>query len=217
MRHLMIALLVVGSFANAQTETTQTTTTTVIESGPGTSVAPLDSIFVLKKNVDEDGVEYYENNAHLRTFKRFGMGATVGGVAGVLGIQAEFNLDPLNSAIAGIGMGPGYNSFNFRFKRSLEANYLAPYGTVGYSKWYNTSTNSTSYRDSDVLNRVLTDSEKSEGKFGADFITAAIGLEYTQLEGQMSGTTFFGEIVLMDEIKRSVLVPTGTVGVSYLF
>lgn len=222
MRYVFMILMAVTSLAQAQegattTEETTHTTTTVVETGPGSSVAPLESIFVRKKNVDAEGIEYYENNAQMRTFKRFGIGATVGGVGGVFGIQAEFNLDSLNSALAGIGMGSGYNTFNFRFKHALESNYLAPYGTVGYSKWYNTSSTSKSYDDSDVLNRVLTDSEKRDGKFGADFITASIGLEYTQLEGQLSGTTFFGEVVLMDEIKRSSLVPTGTVGVSYLF
>lgn len=175
------------------------------------------SVFDIKKQIDPEGVEIYESNLQMRNFKKFGVSAQVGGVAGTFGVNGELNLENLNTLMVGMGMGQSYNTFNVRWKKSLESAYLSPFATAGYSKWYNSGDSSSSYNESEILKRVLTDDEKREGRFGADFLAASIGLEYNQLEGEMSGTTFFGEIVLLAEVKRTSLIPTGSVGVSYLF
>ncbi|MNY61693.1 hypothetical protein D3C86_1984020 [compost metagenome] len=64
---------------------------------------------------------------------------------------------------------------------------------------------------------MLTDSEKRSGKFGADFITGALGLQYNQLSGELAGLSFYGEIVGLIEVKRSQLLPAGSVGALYYF
>lgn len=176
-----------------------------------------ENVFEIKKNYDAEGIEIYDSNLQMRSFKRLGVNAQVGGAVGIFGVNAEFNYEPSNAVLAGFGMGPGFNSFNARWKHSFVSNYLSPFVTAGYSKWFNTNGSSISYKDSEVLNRVLTDDEKASGRFGADFGVASAGLEYTQLEGELSGMTFFGEVVLLHEIKRSTLVPTGSVGVGYFF
>lgn len=176
-----------------------------------------ESILNLRKNYDSEGVELYDSNYHLRDFKKFGLGTQIGGSAGLFGVNGEFNLDFANAVVFGLGAGPGYQSYNLRWKYSFESRYLSPFVSAGYAKWYNSTGNKSATKDSDVLNRVLTDSEKQTGRFGADFAVASGGLEYNQLEGEMSGITFYGELVLMHEIKRSTMVPTGSIGITYLF
>jgi len=175
------------------------------------------SVFDLKKQIDSEGIEIYETNTQMRNFKKFGVGAQVGGVAGTFGVNGELNLENLNTLIVGIGMGQSYNTFNVRWKKSLESQYLSPFATAGYSKWYNSGDSSKTYNESEILKRVLTEDEKREGRFGADFLVGSLGLEYNQLEGEMSGVTFYGELVLLMEAKRASVVPTGSVGISYLF
>lgn len=175
------------------------------------------NILNIRKNYDADGVEIYDSNYHLRDFKKFGIGTQVGGVAGVFGVNGEFNLDLANAVVMGFGLGPGYQTYNARWKYSFEGRYLSPYTTAGYAKWFNSTGNKSATKDSAVLNRVLTQSEKETGRFGTDFIVAGGGLEYNQLEGEMSGITFYGEIILMHEIKRATMVPTGGLGITYLF
>ena len=55
------------------------------------------------------------------------------------------------------------------------------------------------------------------GKFGADFLVGALGAEYNQLEGELSGVNFYGELLLMTEIKTAKIVPTGAVGITYFY
>lgn len=176
-----------------------------------------ESFLNLKKNYDSDGIEIYESNYHLRDIKKFGIGTQIGGSVGLFGVNGEFNLDMANAVIFGLGAGPGYQSYNLRWKYSYEGRYLSPYLSAGYAKWYNSTGNKSATKDSDVLNRILTDSEKQTGRFGADFIVGVGGLEYNQLEGEMSGITFYGELALMHEIKRATMVPTGSLGITYLF
>lgn len=159
----------------------------------------------------------YTSNLKMRETRKVGVGMAVGGTLGLAGINLEFNFEDADGAVAGFGTGPGYNSFGVAWKHNFEGDFISPYTTVGYSRWYNSAGGKGSPADSDILNRVLTDSEKQSGRFGADFITGALGLQYNQLSGDLAGISFYGELVGLMEVNRSQLLPAGSVGALYYF
>ncbi len=181
------------------------------------STSPNRSVFDKYQNFAADGVELYESNLEMKAYKRFGLGLVTGGAAGLLGLNTEINLDPAEAVVIGLGTGPSYNSFNLGWKHNFVGNYLSPYTKVGYSKWFNSSGSSSSAGESDILKRVLTADEIKNNRFSADFIVASAGLEYNQLEGDLSGVNFFGELVLLAELEKTIVIPAGAVGIIYYY
>lgn len=164
---------------------------------------------------DERLATTYGSNLKMREQRKVGAGMAVGGPLGVAGVVLEFNFEDADGATTGFGTGPGYNSIALAWKHTFEGDYLAPYTTVGYSRWYNSS---GSYDgSSSILDRVLTDSEKKSGQFGTDFLTGSIGLQYNQLSGDFAGVSVYAELVALVEAKRSQFIPAGTVGALYYF
>jgi hypothetical protein len=163
--------------------------------------------------VDENN--HYNDNLALRDIRKIGLELGVGGVLGLYGFNVEVNFEDENSGVAGFGGGDGYSSFNILWKHNFEGDTIAPYTTVGYSRWYNSSHGS--YKDSAILDRVLTDDQKKSGQFATDFIAGAVGLQYIQLNGSFAGTSLFAELDLLGEIHNGQIVPTGSVGAGYFF
>lgn len=176
-----------------------------------------ESIFSKNQKFDTDGTELYNSNLELKAHKRLGIGLMIGGAAGLIGINGEINVDPAEAAVVGLGFGTGYTSFNIDWKHNFLGSYLSPYTKVGYSKWFNTSGGANSADNSSILKRVLTTEELRDNRFSADFIVGSLGLEYNQLEGELSGMNLFGEVAMMSEIKRGVFIPTGAVGITYYY
>jgi hypothetical protein len=159
----------------------------------------------------------YSSTLNMREARKVGVGMSVGGQLGLVGIATEFNFEDENSVVAGFGTGPGYNSIQFAWKHAFDGDYIAPYYTAGYSRWYNSMGNSGSWKESGILDRVLTAEEKKSGRFGTDFLNASLGLQYNQLSGDFAGVSCFAEVVAMYEVKRSQLIPSGTFGALYYF
>lgn len=176
-----------------------------------------ESLFTRNQNFDVDGVELYDSNFQLKSFKKFGFGASLGGLNGFFGANIEANITPDNALFIGVGGGDGYNSFSAGWKKNFENEYLSPYTKVGYSKWFNTNTASAVADRSDVLRRVLSNSEIRQNRFNVDFIAGGAGLEYNQLEGELSGVNLFAEIMAMSSISKLSIVPTGSVGITYFY
>ena len=173
------------------------------------------SVFYKKQKFDREGVELYSSNTEMKNFKKVGIGLTAGGATGVLGLNGEVNLDGNESLVIGLGTGQSYGTFTVGWKHNFEAQYLSPYSKLSYSKWFNSSGRSAT--DSDVLKRLFSDQELQEGRFDANFLVGGFGLEYNQLEGDMAGVNFFGELIMMEEVSKSVFVPTGGVGLIYYY
>lgn len=176
-----------------------------------------ESFFSKNQQFDNEGIELYSSNLDMKKHKKFGFGVSLGGANGVLGLNTEFNLDPQNALVLGLGTGPSYGSFNVLWKYNFEGYYLSPYTKLGYSKWFNSSSASGSAKESDVLKRIYSDKDLKANKFDADFLVSSFGVEYNQLEGELSGTNFYGEILLLSEMKTSTVVPAGAVGMTYFY
>ncbi|MEQ1722633.1 MAG: hypothetical protein ABL930_05620 [Pseudobdellovibrio sp.] len=198
---LTTALLLVSFQLNAQTVTANSN----------------ESFFSKNQKFDNEGVELYSSNLELKKHKKFGVGLSLGGSSGQLGLSGELNLDPENALVIGLGTGPSYGTFNLLYKYNYEAKYISPYAKFGYSKWFKASNNSTSAQTSDVLKSIYSDKDLKAGNFDADFFVSGLGAEYNQLEGQLSGVNFYGEVVLLTEIKSAKMVPTGAVGLIYFY
>src|SRR6478735_1797197 len=52
----------------------------------------------------------YSSTLNMREARKVGVGMSVGGQLGLVGIATEFNFEDENSVVAGFGTGPGYNS-----------------------------------------------------------------------------------------------------------
>ena len=157
----------------------------------------------------------YADNLALREARKLGVGLVAGGALGFYGLNIEINFEDINGAVVGVGGGDGFSTVNMAWKHVFLGDTVAPYTTLGYSHWYNSG--GGNYKNSAVLERVLTDTEKTSGKFSADFVSGSLGLQYIQLQGSFAGTSLYAEIVLLGEVGRSMLVPTGAVGAGYYF
>jgi hypothetical protein len=174
------------------------------------------SVFSKKQQFDTDGTELYNSNLDLKKHKTFGFGTSLGGTSGAFGVHGEINLEPENTLVIGVGTGPSYGTFEILWKNSLMAHYLSPYSKLGYSKWFSVG-GGTAAGDSGVLRQIYSEQDLRDRKFGADFLVGAIGAEYNQLEGELSGVNFFGELALMGEVRTARLVPTGSIGITYFY
>ena len=176
-----------------------------------------ESFFAKNQKFDGEGIELYDSNLDMKRHKRFGLGVSLGGANGVLGLNTEFNLDPENALVIGLGTGPSYGSISLLWKSNYESRYISPYTKLGYSKWFSSSGVSGGAMDSDVLRRVYSEKDLKAGRFDADFLIGAVGAEYNQLEGEMAGVNFYGEFVMMTEVKTATFIPSGAVGMIYFY
>lgn len=176
-----------------------------------------ESFFTKSQRFDKSGTELYASNLELKHHKKFGVGLSVGGANGLLGLNSELNLDSENALVIGLGAGPSYSSFNFLYKRNFESLYLSPYGKLGYSKWLSSSGSTLLAKDSDILRRVFSEKDLKNGKLEVDFLISSVGVEYNQLEGELAGVNFYAEFVLMTELQKATIIPSGAVGITYFY
>jgi hypothetical protein len=175
------------------------------------------SFFSSSQSFDSDGTELYRSNLELKKHKKVGLGIAFGGVNGNIGANAELNLDPMTALVIGMGTGPSYGTFNLQAKLNFEAYYLSPFIKMGYSRWFSSGSLPSQAGNSDILRQVYTDAELRAGKFDAGFLVSSLGAEYNQLEGELSGLNFYGEVTMMADTKNYKLIPAGSVGLTYFY
>jgi len=176
-----------------------------------------ESFFAKNQKFSTDGTELYSTNLDLKRHKKIGVGVSVGGASGAFGLNSELNLDAENALVIGLGAGPSYGSFNLLYKKNREGNYLSPYGKLGYSKWFRAASTTSSVGSSDILTQIFSDNDIKSGKFDTDLMITSVGVEYNQLEAEYSGVNFYGELVMMTEIKSAKMIPSGAVGIIYFY
>lgn len=187
-----LIVLIASLSASAQVVTTTTTTETTTMTMGGT----------------------YTDNLNMREQRKLGVGTQVGGTAGMLGLLLELNLQREDAATVALGFGDTYGTFTVAWKHNFEGKVFTPYTTLGWSRWYSSSTNSSS---SHILESMLTRAEREDGRFGLDLIAAGGGMQYQELDGDFAGATLFGEIDMMVAPFRGRVMPTASVGATYFF
>lgn len=166
---------------------------------------------IVSETVEESSS--YAGSTQLRGARRMGIGTDLRSGAG-LGVHMELNMEDQDGVQIGFGFGVGFSNFSMAWKHSFEGGYLAPYTTLGGVRYFGSSgENPSSY----VLDTVLSDEEQLGGQFGADFLTAAVGVQYNQLDGEFQGGSLFGEIQLLGSFRRPLVIPVVAVGATYFF
>lgn len=158
----------------------------------------------------------YSNNYDMRSQKKMGLGLTLGGPLGVAGLITELNFEKDNSGLAGLGTGPGYNSFILSWKRTFEGTYVTPYTLLGFSHWFSNKSEGDP-RQSAILQQVLSENEMSTQNFGESFFAGSLGLQYNHLHGDFAGLSFLIQFDLLQSWKKNVGVLTGGLGAIYYF
>ena len=92
------------------------------------------------------------------------------------------------------------------WKNSFESQFLSPYVTLGYSRWYS-STGNDVRGNSYILDQVLSNDELSKGKIGVDFFVGNVGVQYNQLDSEWIGNSFFLEFNFLYSTSRGALLP----------
>ncbi len=158
----------------------------------------------------------YNSNWEMRAHRKLGAGFGVMGLFGQIGGVADINFDEQNAAQIGFGNGYGFNTFFAGWKISFESNYVSPYITIGYSRWYN-SVSKDLRGNSYILDQVLTKSELQNGKIGVDFLLSNVGIQYNQLDSEWIGNSLFAEFNFLFSTARGTLVPAASIGTIYYF
>ncbi|GIL17099.1 MAG: hypothetical protein BroJett040_08500 [Oligoflexia bacterium] len=162
----------------------------------------------------------YSDTYAMRAKRRVGVGFSAAGQMGMAGVMIELNYAVDDAAVVGFGGGPRYNSLSMQWKHVFGGKTIAPYTTLGYSRWYNSSNDKKSFQTSTpniLASKFLTEDEKKTGRFGKDIFTPSAGLQYNHLQGQYAGLSLFAEIVLLVNIGDWEQSPTGSVGSIYYF
>lgn len=205
MKQTILAAFVLGLALVSQNALADTTTGTT-------------SIFSKNQKFDNEGVELYNNNLDMKSMKKIGAGLAAAGMMGTIGLNIEVNLEPEDTVFFGLGTGKGFNTFNFGYKKNYEGYYMSPYTKVGLTRWSSASNaGAGASSGSDVLRQVLSDNEIRENNFYVNFLAGGAGLEYNQLEGNLSGVNLFGELLVLADISDLKLVPTGSIGITYFY
>ncbi len=167
----------------------------------------------LKKQDFDDAME-------LRTRRRAGVGLTAYGQVGMAGAVIELNFAPADSFLGQFGGGNRYNALALEWKHVFGGIAFAPYATVGYSRWHSSNASKgpiSSSNPSILVNKYLTDEEKSSGQFSKDFLIPSLGFQYYQLFGEYIGSSVYVEVVFLMELNNPSPVPTGATGYIYYF
>lgn len=157
----------------------------------------------------------YLSNLKMREERRVGAGLNLGGSSGVFGAHAELNIEDADSAMVKFGIGRGFSTFGVDWKHSFEGEALSPYFTVGWSRWYNSS--GSEKPDSYLLDAMLNDDEKRDGRFGLDFVVGSVGYQYHELSGDWTGVSLFAELSLLATPFRGRALPGAALGATYFF
>lgn len=161
-------------------------------------------------------IDSYSTNWDLRAHRKIGAGIGVLGIFAGFGGVADINFEASNAAQVGFGSAPGYNTFFAAWKHSFQANYVAPYTSLGYSRWY--SSKSSDLNDkSYVLNQVLGQNELSQGQIGVDFLMMNVGLQYQELSGSWIASSLFFELNGLISTHNGKFIPSASLGTLYYF
>lgn len=180
--------------------------------GPSKTIQPLSQRSEMTLNR-----RLYQNTEELRSHRRVGVGTSLLGQQGLYGAMIELNFSPTTSFLTGFGGGPGYNSFTFQWKHLFLGQKFSPYLGLGYSRWSGTGGSLGSSNPTVLSSKYLNEAEKKSGTFAVNLLNPYLGMQYHQLDGQYAGLSFFGEIVLLNEMMNLAPTPTAAIGGMFYF
>lgn len=158
----------------------------------------------------------FASNFSLRNAKKVGVGVSFGGPTGFFGTLFDLNINKSDSALTGLGFGPGYNNFYMAWKHSFEGFYLTPYTNLGYSHWFGAGKNGNP-RESTMLRQTLNEEELQSGRFDHDFFAGSLGFQYNQLSGATLGLSFFAQFDVLQSWQTQRTLLSAAIGSLFYF
>ena len=183
---------------------------------------PLDSWSARQRmaNVDRLSSKMAEDGTEFRQKRRVAICSSIGGAAGIAGINLDLNLTDHTSLSILYGFGDPFQALGFSIKRFVSGESFLPYISAGYVVWSHERPKGK-YREHTTPgilgNRFLNSTEKESGQFTENIIYPGLGLQYVQLSGPWAGTTMFLELQALIDVDDFQTAATGALGVSYYF
>lgn len=114
----------------------------------------------------------------LKMQRRFGVGVGFGGLYSVLGIDADVNLTENFSIGGGLGTGVDYSSFLVRGRYYLLGEWVSPYLSLAFGRWWTTGTPNGTVGPSVLANRFLDAGQDLRDGFSVYIVSPAVGVQY---------------------------------------
>jgi hypothetical protein len=183
------------------------------------SDAPESSSVARGKAANRDAKEAADGLG-LRRKRRAAIGISAAGQLGLAGANLELCLLPQSSFTAGFGGSDSYQAFSIGVRHIMGGETVMPYAGGGFARWSSSGrknsavsvTNPTFLGDS-----FMTDEQKRSGIISSNLLYGSLGLQYLAPSGAWAGSSVFIEAVLLAEISRLRLAPTGAFGYLYYF
>jgi hypothetical protein len=162
----------------------------------------------------------HSDGLSMRKVRRAGIGASASGALGFMGANLELNFTDRWGFGAGFGGSSNYQAYTFQIKHVLAGEWLLPYLSFGYAKWYTAGSPKGPIRETNpafLSQKFMSDIEKDRGDFAVHLIYPGFGLQYVQLTGPWAGYSIYADVLLLVEVEDFESVPTGTLGMMYYF
>ena len=149
------------------------------------------------------------------------VGMTAAGSYGLLGGVLAIHFHPQWNVDLGFGGGSHFQAYGFRIKKFLLlSSQLNPYIAGGFTRWHRNQTrpfNSSNISPGFIADQFLEETERQQGIIDEKLLNAALGLQYTFLDGPWKNYGIFFELMFLLSIDDSDSAPTGSLGVNYFF
>ncbi len=154
----------------------------------------------------------------MRSIRRVGVGGSVLGNLGLYGIHLEMNFKPEWSLLLGYGGGPQYQSVTAQYRYILSGKSISPFAVLGVSRWYSSRNEGKINTEPSFLEeRLLTESEKRNGKIDQNLIYPGFGLQYMNLNGEWAGFSMYLEVDVLTQLFTFKMAPLASVGATWYF
>ena len=158
-------------------------------------------------------------SSDLKAIKKVGVGSTLAGATGLLGVNIHVNFSKDFTFVIGAGQSRGFQAFNMHFKSIFGGRSFQPYFSGGYSRWFASQDGERVDRTSPPLvkKKFLSSKEINSGNFSEHIIYPGLGVEFINLDGDWRGLSFFAEALLLIDIDDLQTGATAGLGTVYYF
>lgn len=155
----------------------------------------------------------------MRAKRRVGIGSSLAGSFGFMGMSLEMNIKPEWGVAIGYGGGPGYSAFNFEYKKYISGQAFMPFLAAGFSRWYGPAggVNPTDTNPSFLGEKFLKGSDKENGQVDEFLFYPKLGIQYMNLAGEWAGFALHADVLLLIDPLDMVMAPTASFGATYYF
>ncbi len=129
----------------------------------------------------------------LKTKKRFGLGLSVGGGYGIMGLEGDINVMPELSISIGWGTGIDYSSFNVKARYFLLGEWVSPYLGLGFAHWWSDGKGDRNVAPTLLRNKFLSSVDDPSQGYSIFMGYPCVGVQFLH----HSGFSFSAEVMAL--------------------